>query len=415
MKNLFKSVQIIFLSIIVLGCDHHENSHHSHHKDEYGHHEDEIEKGPHGGRMLRKDDFALELSIYETGVPSEYRVWVTNNNQPVPPDQVRLNISLTRLGGKVNNINFIPQGNFLRGDTEIYEPHSFVVSVEAFYKENAYSWQYESFEGRTTILPEIAKSFDLKTGVAGAQELKESITLYGKIVAIPKYKSEVSARFDGTIESVHVSLGDTVKKGQVLAKIESNESLNTYNILSPINGVVTDKIANKKEQTRGRQLFTITDTSTVWANLQIFPSELESIKKGATVIVTPSIGGKSYHGEISSINILADDNQSVTARVELTNTNGLLLPGIHITGRVIVDEYTVPLAVKRTALQQFRDFTVVYAQVENDYEVRILELGRQDEEWAEVLGGLEPGTQYVTNNSYLVKADIEKSGAAHDH
>jgi cobalt-zinc-cadmium efflux system membrane fusion protein len=66
-------------------------------------------------------------------------------------------------------------------------------------------------------------------------------------------------------------------------------------------------------------------------------------------------------------------------------------------------------------LQSFRDFTVVYAQVGDTYEVRMLELGRRDGQFVEVLGGLEAGTTYVTDNSYLVKADIEKSGASHDH
>ena len=33
----------------------------------------------------------------------------------------------------------------------------------------------------------------------------------------------------------------------------------------------------------------------------------------------------------------------------------------------------------------------------------------------EVLGGLEPGTEYVTDGAYLIRADIEKSGASHDH
>jgi cobalt-zinc-cadmium efflux system membrane fusion protein len=71
--------------------------------------------------------------------------------------------------------------------------------------------------------------------------------------------------------------------------------------------------------------------------------------------------------------------------------------------------------VKRKGLQSFRDFTVVYAQIGNEYEVRMLDLGRQSGEWIEVLGGLDPGTRYVTTNSYLIKADIEKSGASHDH
>ena len=66
-------------------------------------------------------------------------------------------------------------------------------------------------------------------------------------------------------------------------------------------------------------------------------------------------------------------------------------------------------------MQSFRDFTVVYAKVDDTYEVRMLDLGRRDGEFVEVLGGLEPGTDYVIENSYLVKADVEKSGASHDH
>jgi membrane fusion protein, heavy metal efflux system len=45
----------------------------------------------------------------------------------------------------------------------------------------------------------------------------------------------------------------------------------------------------------------------------------------------------------------------------------------------------------------------------------MLELGRADATRVEVLAGLEAGARYVTQNSYLIKADIEKSGASHDH
>ena len=58
---------------------------------------------------------------------------------------------------------------------------------------------------------------------------------------------------------------------------------------------------------------------------------------------------------------------------------------------------------------------MVYAKVGDQYEVRMLELGREAGDWIEVLGGLKLGTEYVTENSYIIKADIEKSGASHDH
>jgi cobalt-zinc-cadmium efflux system membrane fusion protein len=108
-------------------------------------------------------------------------------------------------------------------------------------------------------------------------------------------------------------------------------------------------------------------------------------------------------------------SQSVTARGVLDNADGRWTPGQVVDGRVTIATTPVALAVPLSALQRFRDFDVVFAQVGETYEVRMLTLGRRDEENVEVLGGLEPGTTFVTENSYLIKADIEKSGASHDH
>jgi cobalt-zinc-cadmium efflux system membrane fusion protein len=126
-------------------------------------------------------------------------------------------------------------------------------------------------------------------------------------------------------------------------------------------------------------------------------------------------GSLQREGVIELLNTTAEANRSVLARVVLDNADGALIPGTNLTGKIQVAEHQVPLAVKRTGLQSFRDFTVVYALINEEYEVRMLDLGRQDGEWIEVLDGIEIGTRYVTLNSYLVKADIEKSGASHDH
>jgi cobalt-zinc-cadmium efflux system membrane fusion protein len=377
--------------------------------------EPEPEKGPHRGRLLKDGDFTLELSIFETGVPPEFRVWVTEKDQPVKPDDVDLTVKLIRLGDRVDTIGFKPQDDFLRGDTVIYEPHSFVVSIEAAYNGKTHHWQYDNFEGRTRISAEVAKAFGLETLIAGPVVLQETVTLYGRIMTNTERLRQVSARFDGVIQSVSLSIGDTVQKGQPLAKIESNESLKSYTIKAPISGVITQRDANPGEQTGERQLFTITDTSSVWVDLSVFPADRARVITGAPVTITTATGGQPVDSTIARVNVQAEDNQSVTARVVLDNTDGRFLPGTYVTAEVTVGNHPVPLAVKRTGLQAFRDFTVVYAQIGDEYEVRMLDLGRQDREWIEVLGGLVPGTRYVSENSYLVKADIEKSGASHDH
>ncbi len=90
-------------------------------------------------------------------------------------------------------------------------------------------------------------------------------------------------------------------------------------------------------------------------------------------------------------------------------------PGMGVEGSFAVSQANVPLAVRTKAIQRFRDFEVVFAKVGNTYEVRMLEIGRRTPEWTEVLGGLAPGEIYVIDGAFLIRADIEKSGASHDH
>ncbi len=414
MNTLTHLIWITFLSILLTACGGDRSETDTVAKVMHGM-EAEPEKGPHRGRLLTDGDFTLELSIFETGVPPEFRVWVTERGQPVKPDDVDLAIKLIRLGDRTDNIGFKTQGDFLRGDTVIYEPHSFVVSIDAIHNGKTHRWQYDNFEGRTKISPEIAEAFELETLVAGPAVLQETVTVYGRIMTNTERVREVSARFDGVIQSVYPSLGDTVREGQPLAKVESNESLKSYTIKAPIGGVITQRDANPGEQTGERRLFTIMDTSSVWVDLSVFPADRKRVLAGAPVTITAATGGQPVESTIARVNVQAEANQSVTARVVLDNTGGQFLPGTYITAEVTVGTHPVPLAVKRTGLQAFRDFTVVFAQIGDEYEVRMLELGRHDREWIEVLGGLDPGTRYVSEHSYLIKADIEKSGASHDH
>jgi cobalt-zinc-cadmium efflux system membrane fusion protein len=373
------------------------------------------EKGPNGGRLLTQKDLTIELSIFETGIPPEFRVWVTSNVEPVAPELVPLTIKLTRLGDVVDHINFTPQADFLRGDMEIYEPHSFVVTIDASYEGKEYQWKYDNFEGRTLIETKVAEAMDIQTAKAGQATLSETIEVFGRIVAAQDAQRNISARFDGQIKSMPVKLVQAVKSVDLLATIESNESLNEYSIISPIDGVVVEKSANTGEQTDGRILLSITNLQALNAELSVFPSDRSRVKP--TAIANINVDGikEELTSKVTSIDSHLQSNQSTIVRVALDNTAGALFPGQFVTGEIEVARYTVPLAVKREGLQAFRDFTVVYAKVGEQYEVRMLELGRQAGEWIEVLGGLDAGTEYVTKNSFIIKADIEKSGASHDH
>jgi cobalt-zinc-cadmium efflux system membrane fusion protein len=215
------------------------------------------------------------------------------------------------------------------------------------------------------------------------------------------------------------SVGDTVRAGEPLAVVESNESLTTYQVTSPIDGTIIERLANPGESATGEPMFVIADYRSLWAELTLFPRDLARVKAGQRVKLRAAEGELEAEGRILRVSPAIDATAQLkglyVARAALQDSERRWAPGLFIQGNVQVASETVPLAVKRSGLQGFRDFTVVFAQVGETYEVRMLELGRQDETWVEVLGGLKPGTPYVSENSYLIKADIEKSGASHDH
>lgn len=268
---------------------------------------------------------------------------------------------------------------------------------------------------RTTIAADVAASLGIQTAIAGPQIIEKTVQAYGRVVANSEKISHVSARFDGRIKDVFVKIGERVNAGARLATIESNQSLTDYELTAPIGGIILTREAGPGEQSAGRELFTILDDSAVWVDLALFPQQRAQVSQGAVVHIDSAFDEQAVTARIERFLPQRNSDQSTTARVTLPNPNGFLQPGTWVDARIEVSEREVALAVRRSALQSFREFTVVFAQFGDQYEVRMLELGEMSDEWVEVRGGITAGTPYVTENSFIIKADIEKSGATHDH
>jgi cobalt-zinc-cadmium efflux system membrane fusion protein len=375
-----------------------------------------FERGPHNGRLLRDGNFSLEVTVFEAGVPPEFRLYAFINNQPIDPSQVQATVTVSRLGGEVNRFVLQPQQDFLRADAAVREPHSFDVAVSANYGGAAHNWSYENYEGRTTIAQAEADAAGVKTERADKAVLEEAITIAGRVELQPQGKSEVRAWYPGRVMEMNKVIGDAVRAGDIVARVESSSSLQTYSIPAPISGVITERNANVGDVAADQALYVLSDTTKVHAELFMFPGDAERVRVGQPVEIRSVSGTASAQSHIRVLLPTADLNtQALMAHVELPNQGTLWRPGMGVEGSIVVSRATVPLAVRTRALQRFRDFTVVYIKVGETYEVRMLQLGRQTAKWTEVLGGLEPGTEYVTDNAFLIRADVEKAGATHDH
>lgn len=195
------------------------------------------------------------------------------------------------------------------------------------------------------------------------------------------------------------------------------KQLARYEIRAPIDGIVTDKrIAIGEALKDDTAIFTITDLSRVWAEAIVSAKDLPRLQTGQKATVNASAYDASGTGTLSYVGaLIGEQSRTATARIVLDNSKGLWRPGLPVSITLVAGETRVPVAVSVDAIQSLRDWSVVFGRYGDYFEARPLELGRSDGRFVEVRKGLLAGERYAAGNSFLIKADIGKAGASHDH
>ena len=379
--------------------------------------EPEVPKGPHGGKLFRDGDFTAELAIYEKGVPPEFRAWFTQGGKPLPPDAVKFAVQLTRPGNVIDHYGFKTAGDFLRGQEEVYEPHSFTYLITAEHGGRSHRWELAAPEMQTTIGAASAKTAGVVAEAAGPATLADTVSVYGQVKLNGNKIARVIPRFAGVVREARKALGESVTAGEVVAVIESNQTLTTFEVKAPIAGIIIERATTAGEAVaEGAPLYTIADLADVWIDLNIQKRDQARVRVGQSVALHADDGGAEATGKLAWISPLGSvESQTFSARVVMPNPDGRWRPGLFVKAAITVEEIPVPVAIKESGLQTLFSFTVVFSQHGELYQARPLEIGRRGGGFVEVLKGLKAGELYVTENSFLIKADIGKSGATHDH
>lgn len=256
----------------------------------------------------------------------------------------------------------------------------------------------------------------IELATAGPRELRDSLRLNGLIQPNQEALVKITPRFPGVVRSMRKRLGDPVKAGEVLATVESNQSLTTYEMKAPIDGTVIDRDGTLGEfASEQKPLFTIADLSTMWIDFSVYRRDFSRVRIGDAVSIDVEDGGPPLEARIDYVSPLGtSDTQSSTARAVVANA-GRLRPGLFVTGRVALSARPVEVAIRASALQSLDGKTVAFVRNGDRFEARDIELGGRDADWVEVAFGLLAGDVYAAKNSFVIKAELGKSGAAHEH
>lgn len=269
---------------------------------------------------------------------------------------------------------------------------------------------------KVTISAESARVSGIGVAAVGPGSINETVTLTGRIALQPTARAEVRAPYPGPVRAVLRNVGDQVRRGETLARVESAESLQTYSVSAPIGGVVLERQTNVGDVTGDTSLFVVGDLTKLQAELNVAARDIGRIASGQGVQITGLDGATVTQGRVASVLPTADErSQTLIARVPISvSSTSPLRPGMAVRGGVAVSQAPAALVVARDAVQSFEGRSVVFVRVSADaYEARPVTVGRGGAGVVEILSGLNAGEAYVSENAFLVKAEFGKGAASH--
>jgi len=214
-----------------------------------------------------------------------------------------------------------------------------------------------------------------------------------------------------------IAVTNATQKLQAIGASAGSGNLSRYELRAPFDGMVVEKHLSIGESVReDAQVFTISDLSSVWAQINVSASNLNLVRVGEQAIIRASGFEQSASGRVSYVgSLLGEQTRTAVARVTLANPALAWRPGLFVTVELVSGTSNAPVTVSADAVQTVEDRPTVFVQVNGGFEARTVRLGRTDGKRVEILEGLDAGTPHAGKGSFAVKAQKGKGSSGHEH
>ena len=317
-------------------------------------------------------------------------------------------------------------------------------------------------EGTVAISPRMQQNLGVRTAEVKSGSLTSTVEAVGSVAYNERDVAVVEARSNGFLERLHVRAPlDPVRKGQPLAELyvpdwvaAQEEYLSAkrisaqsdskslagladaarqrmrlagmsdaqiaaveaggkvqarFIITAPIAGVIGELTAREGMTVMaGAPLFRINGLSTVWVNAELPEISAAQVRPGNPVEArTPAVSGAVFKGKVSAI--LPEVNRAtrtITARIELANPGGQLVPGMFATiSFAPAVRKEVLLVPSEAVIQTGKRSVVVVAQGDGKFAPVDVEVGLDSNGQTEIRKGLQAGQKVVVSGQFLVDSE----------
>lgn len=243
------------------------------------------------------------------------------------------------------------------------------------------------------------------------RDFEEIFFAIGRIEARPDSRSVLSSRISGRITELNAFVGDRVERGDTLIEVESRQPGNPPPIIplkARTSGMVLTSHVNLGEPVEpDKEMLDVVDLGKVWAVAKVPESEAGQLKIGTKArIRIIAAGGELMEGSLLRFGAEADrDSSTIDAIFELENPDFVIRPGMRAEFSIITSSREDVLSIPRTAVQGDATNRVVFVKdfdLDNAFIKSPVQLGAKNDLFIEVMGGLFPGDEIVTNGSYAL-------------
>ncbi|MCB1210120.1 MAG: efflux RND transporter periplasmic adaptor subunit [Verrucomicrobiales bacterium] len=253
------------------------------------------------------------------------------------------------------------------------------------------------------------KNLRIETVEVEETDFEETQFSLGRIETIPTRITAVSSRISGRIVALTVAVGDSVKAGDEVAKIESRQPGDPPPVITlkaPQSGLVTrvDKRLGDPIEPENA-LLEITDMEEMYAIARVPEHDAGRMKPGTTAhIRVAALPNEKFEGELLRFGITADKaSGTIDAIFRLPNPDGLLRADMRAEFSIVMSKRSGVMSLPRAALQGDASNRFVYVKdfdLPNAFIKTPVHVGEVNDRFVEITGGLFPADEVVTRGGY---------------
>ncbi len=170
--------------------------------------------------------------------------------------------------------------------------------------------------------------------------------------------------------------------------------LDKTKIRAPFDGIITNiEISPQEHISNSQELFTLVNISRIQVYAKVLESEIGKMKVGRKVdLKFSAYPGRVFKGKVKAISpIINPDDKTCNVIIDMGNPDEEIKPGMHAEVEIVAEIYKDRILIPQDAVLSRSGRKLAFVVIDDVAKWRYIEIGLENEEYAEVLEGIKEG------------------------